>query len=139
MNVELRATKTAAEQGLIDAFAAARASLPGKGALAKLRQEAFDRFDAKGLPHRRVEEWKYTDLRALMREAKPLAGPAGDKPKGDIAPILSGIEADRIAIVNGRYEPAWSDVKADAGVTVTELFKYLAENPDTRLGVEPGH
>ena len=135
MNVELRATKTAAEQGLSDAFAAARASLPGKGALAKLRQDAFDRFDAKGLPHRRVEEWKYTDLRALMREAKPLAGPAGEKPKGDIAPILSGVAADRIAIVNGRYEPAWSDVKADAGVTVTELFKYLAENPDTRLGV----
>ena len=39
MNVELRATKTAAEQGLSDAFAAARASLPGKGALAKLRQD----------------------------------------------------------------------------------------------------
>ncbi len=135
MNVELRATKTAAEQGLSDAFAAARASLPGKGALAKLRQEAFERFDAKGLPHRRVEEWKYTDLRALMREAKPLAGPAPARPKGDIAPMLSGIEADRIAIVNGRYEPEWTDFNgSDPGFTVVELFKYLAENPDTRLG-----
>jgi Fe-S cluster assembly protein SufD len=135
MNVEVRATKTAAEQALSDAFAAARASLPGKGALAKLRQDAFARFEAKGLPHRRVEEWKYTDLRALMREAKPLAGPAGAKPKGDIAPIVSGVAADRIAIVNGRYEPAWSDFNAsDPGVAVVELFKYLAENPDTRLG-----
>ena len=34
-----------------------------------------ERFDAQGLPHRRVEEWKYTDLRALMRDAKPLAAP----------------------------------------------------------------
>ena len=28
-----------------------------------------------------------------MREAKPLAGPAGAKPKGDIAPILTGVDA----------------------------------------------
>ena len=46
---------------------------------ARLREDAFKRFDARGLPHRRVEEWKYTDLRALMRDAKPLAGPARRK------------------------------------------------------------
>ena len=38
-----------------------------------LRESAFKRFEIAGLPHRRVEEWKYTDLRALMRDAKPLA------------------------------------------------------------------
>ena len=27
------------------------------------------RFAARGLPHRRIEEWKYTDLRRLMTEA----------------------------------------------------------------------
>ena len=26
-----------------------------------------------GLPHRRVEAWKYTDLRTLLRDAAPLA------------------------------------------------------------------
>ena len=139
MNVEVRNTKTAAEQGLSAAFAAARESLPGKGAIAKLREDAFERFDVKGLPHRRVEEWKYTDLRALMREAKPLAGPAGAKPKGDIAPILTGVDADLIAIVNGRYEPAWSDFKtSDPGITIDELFKFLTDNPDFRLGQVPG-
>jgi Fe-S cluster assembly protein SufD len=139
MNVELRSTKTDAEQALAEAFAMARAALPGKGAIAALREDAFRRFDARGLPHRRVEEWKYTDLRALMREAKPLAGPGGAKPKGDIAPILTGVDADHIAIVNGRYEPAWSDFKcSDPGITVDELFKFFAENPDYRLGQAPG-
>ena len=56
---------------------AARGSLPGKGALAALREDAFRKFDASGLPHRRVEEWKYTDLRALMRNLYPLAAGAG--------------------------------------------------------------
>lgn len=139
MNVEVRNAKTPAEQALGAAFAAARGKLPGKGAIAALRDDAFKRFDAKGLPHRRVEEWKYTDLRALMREAKPLAGPAGAKPKGGIAPIFTGVETDRIAIVNGRYEPAWSDAKtSDPGVTVDELFKFLTDNPDYRLGKVPG-
>ena len=139
MNVEVRNTKTAAEQALSAAYAGARDTLPGKGAVAKLREDAFKRFDAKGLPHRRVEEWKYTDLRALMREAKPLAGPAGSKRKGDIAPILSGVQADHIAIVNGRYEPGWSSFKGgDPGVAIEELFKFLADNSDFRLGQVPG-
>src|ERR1035437_8593012 len=139
MNVEVRNTKTAAEQALACAYAAVRDTLPGKGAVAALREDAFKRFDAKGLPHRRVEEWKYTDLRALMREAKPLAGPAGAKPKGGIAPILTGVEADCVAIVNGRYEPAWSDIGAsDPSITIVELFKFLAENPDSGRGQGPG-
>ena len=139
MNVEVRAMKTAAEQALSAAFAAARDTLPGKGAVAALREDAFRRFDAKGLPHRRVEEWKYTDLRALMREAKPLAGPAGAKPKGGIEPVLTGVDANHIAIVNGRYEPAWSDFKDnDPGVSIVELFKFLADEPGYRLGETPG-
>ena len=75
MNAEVRAIKTPAELALSAAFGAARATLPGKGAVAKLREDAFERFDANGLPHRRVEEWKYTDLRALMRDFYPPAAP----------------------------------------------------------------
>ena len=138
MNVELRTAKTAAEQALSDAFATARATLPGKGGIAKLREDAFKRFDTAGLPHRRVEEWRYTDLRALMREAKPLAGPAGKTIAGGVPP-LTGVAADTIAIVNGRYEPAWGDAKpTDPNLTVSELFKYLADNPDYRIGEMPG-
>jgi Fe-S cluster assembly protein SufD len=140
MNVEVRSIKTDAEKALADAFAAARASLPGKGAVAALREEAFKRFDATGLPHRRVEEWKYTDLRALMREAKPLAGPAGAKPKGaGIAPVAANIEATTVAVVNGRYEPGWSDANiSDPGIALVELFKFIGDNAQYSLGQTPG-
>ena len=137
MNAEVRAIKTAAEQGLAAAYKAGRDTLPGK--VVALRDEAFKRFDASGLPHRRIEEWKYTDLRALMREAKALAGPAGVKQKTAISAILTGVEFDTVAIVNGRYEPAWSDSKPhDPGVTISELFAFLAENTEYRLGQMPG-
>ena len=128
MNAEIRGIKTAAEQGLATAFAGARDTLPGKGAVAALRDDAFKRFDAAGLPHRRVEEWKYTDLRALMREAKPLAGPADIRKPADIAAILSGVDATLVTIVNGRLAPEWTDKNAsDPGITLLELFAFLAE------------
>ena len=134
MNAEVRAMKTPAEQALSAAFAAVRASLPGKGAVADLRENAFRRFDVSGLPHRRIEEWKYTDLRTLMREAKPLAEPA--KTRG-VVPALPGVAANLIAIVNGRYEPGWSEFKPIDGVAVSELFAYAAE-PNNPLGDVPG-
>jgi Fe-S cluster assembly protein SufD len=110
--------------------------LPGKGAIVALRDDAFRRFDASGLPHRRIEEWKYTDLRALMREAKPLAEPVGSK---GVVPTLSGVEASRIAIVNGRYEPGWSNIDAtDPGIVLSELFAFAGEETDYRLGNAPG-
>ena len=73
MSADIRPIRTAAEQALAEAFAA-RAPARAGDPLASRREAAFRRFAAEGLPHRRVEDWKYTDLRALMREAKPLAG-----------------------------------------------------------------
>jgi Fe-S cluster assembly protein SufD len=136
MNAEVRAIRTPAEQALSAAFAAVRGKLPGSGAVTALRDEAFHRFDAHGLPHRRIEEWKYTDLRALMREAKPLAEPAK---RTGVVTGLADVEAGRVAIVNGRYEPGWSDLNAsDPGVTLTELFAFAAEQTTYRLGDIPG-
>src|ERR1700716_3949333 len=108
MNVETPRIRTAAETGLADVFASAKARLPGGrdvarrrgGGVPPRREGASRRCEAAGLPHRRIEAWKYTDLRALMRDAKPLAG-APRAEKQALADILPGIEAHRIAIVNG--------------------------------------
>jgi Fe-S cluster assembly protein SufD len=52
---------------------------------------------------------------------------------------LAGVEAGRVAIVNGRYEPGWSNFNAsDAGVTLSELFAFAAEEETYRLGDVPG-
>src|SRR6478752_5325318 len=71
MNVAL--AKTGTERAPSDIFAIARDRLPGGGKIAEARRQAFEAYERAGLPHRRVEEWKYTDLRVLMREVRPLA------------------------------------------------------------------
>jgi Fe-S cluster assembly protein SufD len=140
MTAELHPIKTEAETALAAAFSSVKARLPGGRAVAAGREAAFRRFEANGLPSRRVEEWKYTDLRALMRDAKPLAdAPAvtGADPRA-LAEILPGIDAHRVAIINGVYAPAWSDANTgDPGVSVTELFAWLAENATFRVDQVP--
>jgi len=103
MTAEIKPIKTAAELGLAEAFAALRPRLAGT-AVAARREAAFHHFEALGLPHRRIEDWKYTDLRALMRDAKPLAAPpdAAAKLRARTAgAVLAGIDARRIVFVDG--------------------------------------
>ena len=71
MNVVLAKTET--EHARSDILAVARDRLPGTGKVADLRRQALEAHERLGLPHRRVEDWKYTDLRVLMREVLPLA------------------------------------------------------------------
>jgi Fe-S cluster assembly protein SufD len=130
MNVEVRAVKTPAEHALAESFAGARATLPGKGAVAALREDAFKRFDARGLPHRRVEEWKYTDLRALMRESYPLAAPpdATAKLRGNIdGKMLAGVDCRRLMFVDGAFVPELSDLAPEAGLAVGSMADALAK------------
>ena len=131
MNAEVATIKTDAETALAQAFAQARGRLPGDDAIAARRDAAFDVFAKAGLPHRRVEEWKYTDLRALMRDAKPLAAPpdAAAKARAKSAGALLGdVETRRLVFVDGAFVPALSDVaKLEPGLNVGSLAKALAD------------
>lgn len=131
MNAEIRQIKTAAEQGLADAFSQVRGSLPGAGAVAAMRDKAFSDFETRGLPHRRVEEWKYTDLRALMRDAKPLAVPpdaAAKKRATNVDTLVGDIDRRRIVFVDGVFAPDLSDLAGiENGLTIRPMAEALAQ------------
>jgi Fe-S cluster assembly protein SufD len=120
MNVALAKTETG--RAVSDTFTLARDRLPGTGKVAEVRRQAFDAYQRAGLPHRRIEEWKYTDLRALLREVLPLA------PMPDAAALARAREAlasaalegaQKLVLVDGVFIPELSDVAVpDAGVSV---------------------
>jgi Fe-S cluster assembly protein SufD len=94
-----------------------------------LREGAFAAFADAGLPHRRIEEWKYTDLRALMRDAAPLASPAdaaavARMKKGD---PLAGVVLRRLVLANGSFVPELSDLTSEKGLTIAPLARALAD------------
>jgi Fe-S cluster assembly protein SufD len=130
MNADIRPIKTPAEKALGDAFAAARGALPGKGDVAAMRADAFKAFEARGLPHRRVEEWKYTDLRALMRDLNPPASAPDAAAKArakDAGKILSQVECRRLVFVDGVFVPERSDLEPEPGLTIGSLAGALAK------------
>ena len=123
MNSIVRPIKTAAETALVEQFTAAKTSLPGDKSI---RETAFGAV-VEGLPHRRVEEWKYTDLRALMKDAKPLASVPG---KAEIeaarasAPFAAVRKPDAL-VVNGALAELGAMPK---GVEAVSLAKAYADN-----------
>lgn len=90
-----------------------------------LRDRAAETFGQQGLPTRRVESWKYTDLRSLHQaEFSPAA--FADLPASVIAPLC--VERAAVAVfVDGRFAPGLSDLDGLAeGVTVVSLADALA-------------
>ena len=118
--------RTPAETGLIDLYKVVRNTLPGTRNTLKHRDEAFALIEAAGLPHRRVEEWKYTDLRNLMHEAPPLASRpqlAETDPAIAGAKAFAAVSGARVTFVNGHL------VTTEAipeGVEVTPLAEALS-------------
>ncbi len=127
---EITPIRTPAETALVELFPAVRAGLPGDARIAGRRDAAFEAFRAQGLPHRRVEAYKYTDLRTLLREAAPLA-PAPDaadlQAAGATADVLAGVDALRVTLVDGHLVPSLSGLsRLPSGVEAVGLAEAMA-------------
>jgi Fe-S cluster assembly protein SufD len=127
MNVVLAKTETG--RALSEAFAVARDRLPGPGKVGELRRQAFETYERLGLPHRRIEDWKYTDLRTLMREVLPLAAaPDAAALKRATAALklhaIAGVR--RLVLVDGMFTPKLSEMNSlESGLAVRSLRDVL--------------
>jgi Fe-S cluster assembly protein SufD len=134
MNVVL--AKTDSGRALSEMFALARPRLPGTGKVADTRQRAFEAYERIGLPHRRIEDWKYTDLRVLMREVLPLAAApdAAALTRAAAALKLHAIKSVRkLVLVDGVFAPKLSDLSSpEPGLGIRTLREVL-ETGDTAL------
>ncbi|MGH6836427.1 MAG: SufB/SufD family protein [Methylocella sp.] len=128
MNADIIPARTPAEISLARAFDASKAGLPGNTNVAKWREASFKAFNASGLPHRRIEAWHYTDLRALLRDALPLAtGPGAvaiDALRKEFT--AARVPRQRIVLVDGFFVPELSGDLPE-GVKVRSLASVLAE------------
>jgi len=130
--------KTPAETALVQAFESAKTLLPGN---VESRSQAFELFTQRGLPHRRVEEFKYTDLRAVLREIAPFASvPSADEAKAALqtAKALAGVEALQVPFVNGHFvQDAVNLSTLPDGVEIVPLAGALASGHDWLARLSP--
>ena len=135
MNVLMAKSETRRAAG--DIFASSRDRLPGTANVAQARALAFEAFERAGLPYRRLEDWKYTDLRALMREVLPLAAaPDANALKRAEAVLASlpAVDANRLVLVDGVLAPKLSNLTAlETGIRVQALREALEAGTDATL------
>ena len=129
----IRPAVTPAEQRFLDLYASVSGKLPGaeSAAVRAWRDAARDAFVMLGVPHRRVEEWKYTDLRALMADVYPLGGLDSRAPdvsvEAAIGKSLARLDAYRAVFVGGRFRPDLSTIHDAQGVTFEPLHQVLED------------
>lgn len=128
MNVAV--AKTGGGRAVSDLFASAEGRLPGSPSVIAARREAFETYERLGLPHRRIEEWKYTDLRALVGEVLPLAAApdAAALKRAAEAVKAHAIEgARKLVLVDGVFVADLSDVKALAAEAGFKTAREMLE------------
>src|SRR5262245_49804594 len=144
MDLPVQQFRTKAEQSYLDLFETAQEALPGARDpfVSDLRTTAIEAYSRIGLPHRRIEAWKYTDLRARLTGIYPLikAAGAGARAARDAYPIqtlrseIPNLPAYRLVVVEVDLRADLSDLgglKA-AGVEAVSLSRAL-EKPQSWL------
>jgi FeS assembly protein SufD len=134
MELPVQQFRTKAEQAFLDMSEKSRAGFPGArdSFVSALRDKAIEVYGRLGLPHRRIEAWKYTDLRALLGEVHPLIRAtglpidAGDVKKA-LGASIAALPAFRLFMVEGELRADLSDIAGlkAAGVEVISLAEAL--------------
>jgi Fe-S cluster assembly protein SufD len=116
----------------IDRFREERARLPGGEAF---RERAIEHFARAGVPTRRTEEWKYTDLRRLGDSdfAAPDMAAADSVTVAQIRPFIHEGLGPLAVFIEGRLAPALSDLSGlPKGLSIAS-FADEAKAPDAAL------
>ena len=136
MNAEMRRRLTAAGGGSREPRRRPSGGAPTASATSGA--PPVRRWSATGLPSRRVEAYKYTDLRAAFSALAPVAPPA-DATVAAAAVAAAwdwdGLAARRIVFVNGRFEPGLSTLEGLDGAVEIASLAERARLPDADLPI----
>ena len=105
---------------------AERCALPPAARAQPWRGEAFASFNALGLPTRRDERWRYTDLKPLDNERLSFVPAAPDAElRAHVAAFLEtqdiDLEGPRLVFIDGHFDATLSRRAELPGVTISSL------------------
>ncbi len=132
--------------GLVEQYRAMRLELPGEPTARDLAADWLERHE---LPSRRVEAWRYTDIRRVWETPFETAGATPERAKARLGALLSthGLADDaaalpRLVFVDGVLSRALSrmpdgiDVRPFAGVDAAEPLRHPMVALNTMLATD---
>jgi FeS assembly protein SufD len=141
MDLPVQQFRTKGEQELLDLFTSAEKALPGARNkwVSDLRSNSIEAYGRLGLPHRRIEAWKYTDLRARLADVNPLLKAEGvavgeAELNHALGSEVAKLPAYCLVVVEGDLRADLSDMAGlkEAGVEAVSLAQAL-EKPSAWL------
>jgi Fe-S cluster assembly protein SufD len=94
--------------------------------LAHWQEKQLHHFAMTGFPHHKMENWKYTSVSDIAKQAFTMAAPATVS-MAAIAPFMI-VDAYVIVFVNGHFAPALSRIQdLPAGVILTQLKSVIKQ------------
>jgi Fe-S cluster assembly protein SufD len=125
--------RSEAETAYLEAFAEAGEVLPAADWLEPARQAARDSFAETGLPHRRDEAWRWTDLRTILDQGFPpaLSGTGESLSDGTAGSPFTTLERHVITFVDGHLRADLSDFDGLCGeAECVRIDEGLSDAPD---------
>ncbi len=130
------ATEIETYQEQHDAFQRSDASAPSW--ITQLRQQGWESFQRLGVPNRRIEDWRFTNVadlanRPYQRPAEASSSPAFQAEiEGLVQRASLGGDVYRMVFVNGRFESQWSDTEGlPPGLVLENLANTIAHSPES--------
>lgn len=124
---------SSSEQNLFERLKVLQNRLPDYGQpwLGELRNANLTRFTELGIPTRKNEQWKYTNIKPVVeKDYWQPAAPERAPDAGTLAPFeLQSLEAIRLVFVNGHYSAELSDNRRIEGLTAGSLADTLKHRP----------
>ncbi|RIV17818.1 Fe-S cluster assembly protein SufD [Fibrisoma montanum] len=118
---------------LLAAFRANEERLNGesKAPLHQLRRSALQQFERLGFPTIKHEEWKYSNVNSLIRQAFDIDG-ASSISEADMDDLqIPNLEGNILYFVNGQYKPELSRLVSPADhVQITSFADALKAEPE---------
>ncbi|HCP41635.1 MAG TPA: Fe-S cluster assembly protein SufD [Cryomorphaceae bacterium] len=120
-------------QDLLSSFVIAEAGLNGSKNLGvvNMRKEALDRFETAGFPTTRDEEWKYTNLKPVLKhDYKIMLKSESAVSFGDIKQyLLSNLDTYKLVFINGKYS-SWLSESTHQSYDICTFAAALNKYPD---------
>jgi Fe-S cluster assembly protein SufD len=102
--------------------------------LSALRQTALAQFNTTGLPAKKVEDWKYTNLTKLAKQAFTHDANACDVTVQQVSEMTLLEDAYRIVLIDGQFKADYSTVTELEDGLVIKPFSAACDSMQQQLG-----
>jgi Fe-S cluster assembly protein SufD len=128
----ITAEKISSTDKLVSDFETVKKTLAGNSFIQDIRQKAIEKFAELGIPARKNEEYKYSNVQKLFSETVALSATESSFKIASFEKyLIPNLDAHIVVLVNGFFSEELSSLKnLDKSVVVTSLQKAFEKYPE---------